>query len=151
MNIVDQFHRVETVGDLKKALAEYDNSAKINALFSANGLGALSMKGSIWTPLYLRVRKVETSLGKSKPVHVVAGEVFQEGETKHVEPTLEQWKVLNLKDKLEFLAGRRDAKSMQGYMLGGGRIEVSKQEYGWILDKLSLDDFFNEDTHHSQN
>jgi hypothetical protein len=151
MNIVDQFHNVETVGDLKKALAEYDDSAKIHAMFSSNGLLDLSLKNSKWTELYLRVRKLASSLGNSRHVQIIAGEVFHEVKKKAFKPNLDEMAILYLRDKLLFLAGRKDAKSMQGYTVGGLPIEITEQEYGWIVDKLSLDDFFNQGTRCSHN
>jgi hypothetical protein len=151
MNIVGQFHNVETVGDLKKALAEYDDSAKLNIMFSPNGLLALSMKGSKWTEMYLRVRKVASSLGKSKPVQVVAGENFGEAREVVSEPAPEVMDALLLKEKLLYWSGQKDEKAMQGFMLAGYALELSKAEYAWIYDKLALDEFINPENQQSQN
>jgi hypothetical protein len=144
MNIVDQFHHVETVGDLKKALTEYDDSAKLDVMFSPNGLLALSLKGSKWIEMYLRVRKVETVVGKSKSVQIIAGENFADVESKVVvEPASEVMDALLLKEKLLYWSGQKDDKAMQGFVLAGLTLEFSREEYAWIYKKLALDEFIN--------
>jgi len=153
MNIVDQFHVVETVGDLKKAMAECDDIAKITASFSPNGLGAKLQKHAQWKELYLRVRKVATSLGKTKPVEIIAGEIFselEEGpalsiEDVHDEAAFEKLDLYFLKQRVMYHAGmlpESEIKRLETGMagsLGSWRWELDKSDWQAIYKLLAFE------------